>query len=598
MGTDAKVQKPGNRDRKRLLLPGENSLYGILRVHVPDTQKGVIHDFHRIVPGLAAAQQLLQQSVIRSHQMPGGLLQAHRVHQRQQPPGIDAAGEELADRDNNSADKPLLLPIRWPPGGFQSLTQAGEGLLQTGLGQDLPPQTLGDQRVHGIAAVVPFQPAAVGQCGQIPFQRLPLRADSREEGGQGFRAVAVVGQQCEQLHQLPAGLGDMADGIELGIDLPDPNRPVILDPAQCQPLSPQTLPQLPHRPVFAPGCLRHQAQGQGVTEPRLPQQRIQLCPILPGQGRAVIIPENQGAGSRRGHSQFINRKTLQLCPAGAEDHGAGKLRQAKQIGVGIRSVCHVVHQQKELTLPGFLFQPVQNAAKAFLPVLLAQLREGPDQAFRQVRVIGHDSQLIHKQLLPAPVDELSEHLCFAHAANAGEQAFSSGGGNLPQVKEGFLPAEEAILGQRAVLEQTDMGRQHADRAAAAALLPAVPLPHRLDAKGRVTEHRHGRIVHPLSGSPVEGHHRQQICPVKQGPLGAAAFDPFRRPEDIPELVHDRRFHKGVLLQAVQKPLGTVQKRLPVILPALQEIPKAADLVQHCFPGDLRSQLPGIFVVIL
>ena len=140
------------------------------------------HNIHRIIPLLTAAQQLLQQTVILSRQLPGGLLCAHRVHQRQQPPGAYATGKELADINEDLTGKPHILPTGLPRGDFYSLKQAGKRLLQTSFGQNLPAQALGNQRVHGITAAVPLQPAAVGQCRQGALQRLFLRADSREKG--------------------------------------------------------------------------------------------------------------------------------------------------------------------------------------------------------------------------------------------------------------------------------------------------------------------------------------------------------------------------------------------------------------------------------
>ena len=83
-----------------------------------------------------------------------------------------------------------------------------QDIRKPGFGEHLAPQALRDQRVHEIAVFTVIQPAAVHQ----GFQKLPYAAGLCSDAGkhffQEFRRIAVQRQECEQVCQLPAFLGN------------------------------------------------------------------------------------------------------------------------------------------------------------------------------------------------------------------------------------------------------------------------------------------------------------------------------------------------------------------------------------------------------
>ena len=131
--------------------------------------------------------------------------------------------------------------------------------------------------MHGVAAAVSVQPAARNQGIQLFFGVFIRHAG--EPFLQKFQAVAVPGQQCEQLCQLLALLRDPQAGIQLAVYLAQAHRPLLLLPGKgsvCQ-----LALQLRYRPALASGGPGHQAQCQRMAQRIVQKQPFQCGPVLP-----------------------------------------------------------------------------------------------------------------------------------------------------------------------------------------------------------------------------------------------------------------------------------------------------------------------------
>ena len=77
------------------------------------------------------------------------------------------------------------------------MTKTEQKLLQIGFRHGFPAQTLGNQWMHGIAAVILLQPALIHQNGQIIFQIAAILEKLWKIIQQHIDLVAVTRQQGE-----------------------------------------------------------------------------------------------------------------------------------------------------------------------------------------------------------------------------------------------------------------------------------------------------------------------------------------------------------------------------------------------------------------